>query len=339
MITLRLLLIGFGNVGQGFARILADGMGAGLRLCGVCDMLKGSVADPQGLDPAALLRAAEAGQPLDSIEAPLNGLSALEMINQVPADALLEVSYTDLKTGEPAASHLSAALQRGLHAVTTNKGPIALHYPRLKALADRKGLELGVEGTVMSGTPVLRLGQELLAAAGLDRVQGIVNGTTNYMLSRMAEGLDYAAALAEAQQRGYAEANPSGDVEGFDAAAKVVILANLLLGGELRLADVQREGITRLTAADIAAAAREGQRWKLIACAERGPQGVRGWVRPQRLPASNPLYSVNGAANALTFSTRLLGDVSVSGPGAGRMETGYALLGDLRAIQRRLAGR
>lgn len=335
MKPLRLILIGFGNVGQGFARILTEGgEAAGLQLVGVCDMLKGSLADPQGLDPAALLAAASQGG-LETVPAPLHGLSALDMIARVPADALLEVSYTDLKTGEPAATHIAAALEKGLHAITTNKGPVALHYPRLSRLAAERNLEFGVEGTVMSGTPVLRFGRELMAAAGIAKVQGIVNGTTNYMLTRMAEGLDYAAALAEAQAKGYAEADPSGDVEGYDAAAKVVILANLLLGGQLTLSDVERQGITRITPQDVASAQAAGQRWKLIAGAERTPQGIRAAVRPERLDAVHPLYGVNGALNALTFTTHLLGDVTVSGPGAGRLETGYALLGDLLAIRRR----
>ena len=166
---------------------------------------------------------------------------------------MIELSYTDLKTGEPAITHLRRALELGKHVVTTNKGPIALKYPELKALAEKNHVEIGAEGTVMSGTPSLRMAQELLAAARIRKIQGIVNGTTNYILTQMEAGATYADALKDAQAKGYAEADPTGDVEGFDAAGKVVIMANLLMGQSLTLADVDRKGITQLTPDDIAA--------------------------------------------------------------------------------------
>ena len=177
---------------------------------------------------------------------------------------MIELSYTDLKTGEPAITHLRRALELGKHVVTTNKGPIALKYPELKALAEKNHVEIGAEGTVMSGTPSLRMAQELLAAARIRKIQGIVNGTTNYILTQMEAGATYADALKDAQAKGYAEADPTGDVEGFDAAGKVVIMANLLMGQALTLADVDRKGITQLTPDDIAAAKAAGERWKLI---------------------------------------------------------------------------
>jgi homoserine dehydrogenase len=342
MDTYRLAMIGFGNVGQGFAQILAErgpqlarAYGLNLKIVAVCDLLKGSLCDPAGLDPAALLAAVQSSGRLDSIPAPHRGWDALGTIAKVDADALIELSYTDLKTGEPAITHLRAALERGLHIVTTNKGPIALCYPDLKAIADEHGVEIGAEGTVMSGTPSLRFGQELLAAAGITRIQGIVNGTTNYILTQMENGMDYTAALAGAQAKGYAEADPTGDVEGYDAAGKVVILANLLMGASLDMAAVDRTGITALTPQDIAAAQSAGARWKLIGRVESENGKIIASVRPTRLPLAHPLASVGGATNALTFTTDLLGDVTVVGPGAGRLETGYALICDLLAIHRK----
>ena len=345
METYRLALIGFGNVGQGLAQILRDRgaaleeqFGLRLQIVAVSDLLKGSLYDPAGLDAAALLAAVQASGKIDSLPAPQRGWDALRTIRETNADAVVELSYTDLKTGEPAITHLRAAIQSGKHVVTTNKGPIALCYPELKALADAKGVEIGVEGTVMSGTPSLRLASELLAAAGITRIQGILNGTTNYILSQMESGASYADALAEAQSRGYAEADPTGDVEGFDAAGKVVILANLLMGQSIGMADVDRTGITRLTPADITAAKAAGERWKLIGKIERLDGKVSASVKPIRLPVSHPLASVGGATNAITFSTELLGDVTLVGPGAGRLETGYALIGDLLALHRKHQG-
>jgi homoserine dehydrogenase len=341
METYRLALIGFGNVGQGLAQILRDRgarleelFGLRLQIVAVSDLLKGSLYHPDGLDAAALLTAVQAGVKLDSLPAAQHGWDALRTIRESNADAVVELSYTDLKTGEPAITHLRAAIQSGRQVVTTNKGPIALRYPELKALADAQGVEIGVEGTVMSGTPSLRLASELLAAAGITRIQGILNGTTNYILSQMETGATYAGALAEAQAKGYAEADPTGDVEGFDAAGKVVILANLLMGQSLGMADVDRTGISGLTPADIAAAQAAGLRWKLIGKVERLDGKVAASVKPTRLPVSHPLASVGGATNAITYTTELLGDVTLVGPGAGRLETGYALIGDLLALHR-----
>src|SRR6185369_14264702 len=183
MRSYRLALIGFGNVGQGFAQILCDQgpelaekFDIDLKIVAVSDPLKGSLYQPEGLAPAALLETVQAGRSLETLPAAAHGWDAQRTIAESNADAIVELSYTDLKTGEPARSHIRQALERGLHAVTTNKGPIALHYPELSALARQKGVQLGIEGTVMSGTPTLRLGTELLGAAGVSKVQGIVNG-------------------------------------------------------------------------------------------------------------------------------------------------------------------
>jgi homoserine dehydrogenase len=338
----RLAVIGFGNVGQGLAQILADRderirkeFGFGVRIVAVADLKLGSLYQPQGLDPAALLAAIRENGNLSGVPAKETGWDSLRTIRDTESDVVVELSPTDLNTGEPAVGHIRAALESGKHAITTNKGPIALQYRALKEIADAHGVQIGVEGTVMSGTPALGMGTEFLAAAGIRRLRGILNGTTNYILTRMQEGRSYAEALGEAQAKGYAEADPAGDVEGFDAAGKLVILANVLLGTSIAMKDVDREGITRITKADICEADEAGDSWKLIAELERVESGVIARVRPQRVPRSHPLASVRGATNAITFTTDLLGDVTLIGPGAGRLETGYAILCDLLAINRR----
>lgn len=344
MRTFRVALIGFGNVGQGFAQILleqdhelARQFQVDFKIVAVSDFLKGSIYNPDGFAPVDLLDTVKAGHSLETLPATTCGWDAEQTILNCNADAMIQLSYTDLKTGEPAVSHMRLALQRGMHAITTNKGPIALHYPELSELAKQHGVQIGMEGTVMSGTPTIRLATELLGAAGISKVQGILNGTTNHILSRMSNGISYAEALAEAQAQGYAEADPTGDVEGFDAAGKTVILANVLMNSPLRMQDVDRQGITDLTSADIAEAKTHGERWKLIATVEKTDDGVKASVRPTRLSIEHPLASVNGATNAITFSTTLLGDVTMIGPGAGKLPTGYAILGDLLAIIRTTA--
>ena len=342
--TLRLALIGFGTVGQGLAEILqsnADSLAAKndfqAVIVAVSDLMKGSVYCPYGLDIGLLLQAGKAGNLAAYPDQPglIRGLDALAAIAQSNADCVIEVSYTDLKTGEPALSHVKAAFHAGKHAIITNKGPVALAYSELSELARQNGVFFGYEGTVMSGTPALRLAQTALAGCTIYEARGILNGTTNYILTQMENGAPYTDALAEAQRLGYAEANPSGDVEGFDAAGKIVIIANTVLGAKLGMNDVDRTGITHLMPADVESARSNGERWKLIARARRTEQGIIASVKPERLPVTDPLASVGGVMNAVTYETDMLGPVTLVGPGAGRRETGYAILSDLLALARR----
>ncbi|MFZ1267113.1 MAG: homoserine dehydrogenase, partial [Anaerolineae bacterium] len=280
----KVALIGFGTVGQGLAEILQAratalevNSGVTFVVVAVSDLLKGSVYQPDGLDLGLLLDLARRGERLDAYpDGPgmIKGWDSLTTISASQADTVVEVSWTDVKTGQPAISHVKAALASGKHAVLTNKGPIALAYHELQAAADAAGRLLRFEGTVMSGTPSIRLGRQALAGCQISEIKGILNGTTNYILTQMEAGTSYADALASAQRLGYAEADPTADVEGFDALAKVVILANALLGAHVNLTSVPRQGITGLSQADIAAATAAGERWKLIGRVTRQADGT-----------------------------------------------------------------
>jgi homoserine dehydrogenase len=216
--------------------------------------------------------------------------------------------------------------------VTTNKGPIALHYRELAGLAAESGAQLRFEGTVMSGTPVLNLARETLLGSRITEVRGILNGTTNFILTRMEEGMDYPTALGQAQSLGYAEAVPDADVLGHDALAKVTILANVLFGASLTPSDSPCSGITEINRELIARAKVDGKRYKLIGRVWRSGDEVKASVGPQLVPMTHPLAGVTGATNALTFTTDTLGDVTIVGPGAGRRETGFSVLADLLSI-------
>jgi len=337
----RLALIGFGNVGQGLAEILSsktallrEKFDVDIRIVAICDLYKGSIADPDGFDPQALLDHVTEKGDLKDFPAPDKGWDAQKTIEKSAANVLVELAFTDLKTGEPALSHLIQALESGMHVSTTNKGPAALHFPKLLELSKAHGGQIGVEGTVMSGTPALALGNNMLAAAGITRIQGILNGTTNYILGEMENGADYADALKDAQAKGYAEADPAGDVDGHDAAAKVVILANLMMNQKMTMADVSCIGISGVTRSEIESAQTKNQRWKLIGTIESIDGQIQGSVEPVKLDSTHPLYGVGGATNAITYSTNLLGDVTLIGPGAGRIETGYAIIGDILSFSR-----
>lgn len=333
--TLRLILIGFGNVGQGVAELLTEKAtllredhGLDVRVVGIADLLLGSLHNPEGLDLVDALSRVRSGKKLGHGTDGFAG-DALSLLDAADAEMMVEATYTDILTAEPATTHIRTALERGLHVTTTNKGPIALHLRELTQLARERGVQLLYEGTVMSGTPVLNLIRETLAGAEISSIQGILNGTTNYMLTRMEAGLDYETALAEAQQLGYAEAVPEADVLGWDALAKVTILATAVFGADCRPDDFPCRGIDRIDAESLAAAEARGQRIKLIGKVWREDGRVRAEVGPEAIDRNHPLAGVGGATNALTIATDTLGEITIVGPGAGRRETGYSVLVDI----------
>jgi len=340
----RLLLLGFGTVGQGVAARLRAaasellGHGCVPRIVGVVDPVLGSVACVDGLDPGQLLEMVAAGTPLSSYAGARSLGDALEAIESVDADIVLEMTPTNLRTGEPGLGHVRRALELGRHVCTTNKGPVALAWRELSRLAGANGVQLRCEGTVLSGTPVFGLVEGGLAGAGVESVRGVVNGTCNFMLGEMEAGRSYDEALGEAQRLGYAETDPSGDVEGWDAAAKIAILGNLVLGADLSLGDVERRGIVDLDSTEVQAAVARGRRWRLVGGVGRSEQGWRAFVEPRLLDAGDPLATVSGPTNLLVFDTEALGEVTIIGPGAGREATGHALISDLLAIHRNVAG-
>ncbi len=195
-------------------------------------------------------------------------------------------------------------------------------------------MQFRYEGTVVAGTPVLNLGEFTLAGNEITEIRGILNGTTNFILTNMEAGRAYDEVLKEAQELGFAEADPTADVEGFDALAKVVILAKSVMGADISPEDVDRTGITQISLDDVAAAKADGKRWKLIGKVTRDGSGVKASVKPEKVALTDPLAAVGGATNALTFVTDLLGEVTIVGPGAGKIETGYSLLIDMLAIDR-----
>jgi homoserine dehydrogenase len=342
----RIGLIGCGTVGQGLLEILdkkreflRDAYGFEARVVAISDKIRGSLLVPEGIDIPAVLGVLGRGGNLADYSKAAPGqaepLDPLDMIEKTDAGIIAELTYTNIQTAEPATSYIKKALRTGKHVVTSNKGPAALFYREIQDLARKNGLQFRIEGTVMSGTPVFHLAESGLAGNHILGAQGILNGTTNFILSKMeTEGMEYAAALKLAQELGYAEADPTADVEGFDALAKIVILSNVLMGGSLKISDVARKGISSIGKADVAAAKKGGFRYKLIAQAKKEAGGVVASVSPQKLPLSDPLAGVMGAQNALSLETDLLGKITIQGAGAGKTETGFAILSDMLAIHR-----
>jgi homoserine dehydrogenase len=338
---MKLILVGFGVVGQGFAEILMDKANDlqeksdfSAQVVGVITGSKGTLYHPAGLDLSALLDATQAGsfEGYPESDGLKRNWDATEMITKGTADVVVEMSPTNLDTAEPALTYCQTALDNDKHLILANKGPVALAYNDLNTKATENNLHMRYEATVMAGTPTMMLAEDALAGCTISEARGILNGTTNYILTQMENGMDYADALAKAQELGYAETDPTGDVEGWDAAGKVLILSNALFGKSLTMQDLDVEGITKITAGDIKDAQANQQRYKLIASAT--PDG--GSVKPIRLPITDPLASVGDATNAITLKTDLMGDITLIGAGAGKLETGYAILADLLAIDRQL---
>lgn len=337
----KIAVIGMGNIGHAFLEVLDSKRDFLKQNCnfefsvvGIADLKLGLLENPEGLDLSQLLKEYTFKGHLNDIATPMKKEDSIPFIENSLADILVEITPTNIKTAQPALTHVKTALENGIHVVTCNKGPAALEYQILKQLADKNNVQFRIEGTVMVGTPVINLTQQNLAGNKIHSIHGILNGTTNYMLSLMEKGKTYAQALEKAQKLGYAETDPTADVEGHDALAKVAILANVLLNANLKIEDIACEGITKMTPEKIQGALKEGQRWKLLGEIVNTDDGVIAKVEPQKVSLAHPLAQVMGPTNAVTIDTDLMGEITVVGAGAGRSEAAFALLNDIIQIHR-----
>jgi homoserine dehydrogenase len=340
---MRIWLVGFGTVGQWLARVLSQQAGPlaaryGLapQVVGVASAHDGFVYAPDGLDLAAALDAAGAGRPLASLPGAQHWPSALAGLRATEADLLVETAGSPPADGEPGLSHLREALGRRIPVVTSNKWPVALDGVALAALARDQGVPFRAESTVMSGTPVLSTLTRGLAGATPLRLRGLLNATVNDILTRMAGGLAYPDALAQAQRAGLAEPDPAADVGGSDEAAKVMILAALVFGRQLDRAAVDAGGVDDLPAAAVDAARADGGVLKHVAALDfTGPGGtgeVTARVQLEVVRPGDRLAGVDGATNALTCQADPVGEVTIIGPGAGPELAGQGVLSDLIAV-------
>ena len=319
---MKVALIGMGSVGRGVSHVLKND--SHFKIVAAADSKSGTV-NPDGLDIDRLLQAKK-----DTGRIGTPDWTAFRIAAEVDYDVLVEVTPTNAETGEPALSTIKIALSRGKHVVTSNKGPISLYYRELESLAEENGVSLRFEGTVAGAVPIINGIKNGLAGNKVKALFGVLNGTCNYILSRMEEeGLTYVQALAEARDLGYAEADPTYDVNGTDAAIKLVILANTVLGMNVTLKDVQRTGIDRLTPEAIRMAQSTGQTIRLIASLYPEKKDLE--VSPRLLPEDDPLV-LSETLNAVTVETEYAGDVTFIGRGAGSVETASAILSDLLYI-------
>jgi homoserine dehydrogenase len=336
----KLALLGFGNVGRALAQLLLrkqeeikEKYGITYSVTGIATGSKGKAVNPAGLDVEQALKLYESGQSLESIST-VPVADNFELIRLSEADVMFEntpVSYDD---GQPAIKHIESSLEQGIHVSTANKGPVVHALGELTKLAETKGVKFYFESTVMDGAPIFSLLRETLPGAKLESFKGILNSTTNLILSLMEDGKTFDEAVKHAQDIGIAETDPSGDVDGWDAAIKVSALASVFMGVPIKPQDVDRTGIGAITAQDVADAAAEGKRFKLVCTAQWDDDKFIARVAPELVDPSNPMHGVSGTSSIAQFETDVLGLLSVVEDNPGPHTTAYGLLADfLNAVR------
>jgi len=326
---MRLVISGFGTVGQGFAEVLAlrkdmlkERFGKEVKIVAAFD--SGSyVMDEKGLDPLGLVKTKNETGKVGN-KSLKNGVSVLDSVEY---DLLVEVSPTDIKTGGEGLKNIKHALSKGKDVITVNKGPLALEFRKLMNTAEKNDAYLRFEGSVGGAMPLINLCRENLVGEKIRSIMGIFNGTCNFILSRMDDGMPFEQALKEAQQLGYAETDPSYDIEGIDTACKVVILANSVFGRNVTFSDVSITGITEVNEEAVALAADSGMVIRLIGEVSKDKLEVA----PRLVPKGHVL-GISGTLNKALIVSDLAGPVTISGRGAGRTETASAILSDLISI-------
>ena len=342
----KLAFIGFGNVARSLVRLLErkrdllnQEYNITYSVTGIATGRHGFAVNPNGLDvqqAMVLVENKEAIFPLSSL--PVQ--DSLAVIEQSQTDFMFENSPVNYDTGQPAIDHAKAALNAGMHVSTANKGTVVHAFQELTALASSKNKKFMFESTVLGGTPVFSTFREAMPGAELISFKGIINATTNMILSRMEEGESFTDAVKYCQNIGLAETDPSGDVDGWDASIKVAALATVLMNTPLKPQDVERTGIGEITFEMVNQAKLDGKRWKLVASAERVGNHIKARVAPELVDASSSLYGMMGSSTGLTFRTDVLPDYSVTvsereGMKGGPEETAYGLFADFVNIARK----
>lgn len=312
---------------------LADEYGLRWKTTAIATANHGCITSNAGIDLLEAVACVERGRSLAELPKSIIATDPIAVIENCRADILFETTPLNADDGEPAVDFIGRALARGLHVVTANKGPIAFAYSDLRSLAATRGVRFLFEGTVMDGTPIFNLAEYCLPGVRVLGFSGVLNSTTNLILTGMESGRSFEESLVEAQRLGIAEANADYDIDGWDAAVKAVALANVLMNADARPADVAREGIRKVTVKDLESAAASGMVIRLIARGQRSGDVVKLSVNPERVPLSSALGSVRGTSNVLVLDTDLMGEIAIVENDPGIEQTAYALLSDMIRIR------
>jgi len=330
----KIAFLGFGNVGRALAELLLrkraelkSRYDIAFTLTGVSTARHGSVVKANGMDLSGALDLVRTGRSLSLLTTTMVA-GPLDFIRRCEADVLFETTPVNYENGQPAIDYARLALELGKHVITANKGSVVHAYRELRDLAQAKGRNFFFESTVMDGAPVFSLFRSALPAAQLKSFKGILNSTTNLILTRMEDGETLEAATDYAQRIGIAETDPAGDVDGWDAAVKVAALATVLMDIPTKPAEIPRSGIREITPEMVKDAKARGLRYKLICSAERNGDQLQACVGPELVPVTSPFYGIEGATSMIQFTTDVLGQLILVEPDPGPQTTAYGMLAD-----------
>ena len=337
MKTLKLAVLGYGNVGRAYGKLLTckhpeiiEKYGVDVKVTAISTKTKGTLVDEGGIDLVSVERTLDAFGEFRGAVA----MSAIEVAQSADYDVLVELTPLDIFSGQPAIDHIKTAFKRGKHVISANKGPIAWAYRELRDMADENNCLFFYETTVMDGAPVFNLAEHTLKMCKVIEIHGILNSTTNFILEELANGVSYEAAIAEGKKRGFVEADPSLDVEGWDAAAKVTALMNVLMDARLTPRDIDRKGIEDITVAQIEETRKSGKTIKLICGGKVEGGKAKGYVRPEEVDTNDLLASIKGTSSVVSITTDLMGTISIVENDPGIEETIYGVFGDtLRVVE------
>lgn len=327
-------MLGFGVVGQSFVKLLLSHSTDLYNDYGIkpkvvaCADNGGIITCDQGLDLDRLLNVKKKKKSIIHYGAKGNCSEILDVIENIDAEVVIELTPTNIVDGEPGKNHIISAMKFGKNVITVNKGPLALEFPSLMELAEYNRIAFKFSGTVGGGTPILEFAKRCLKGDRIISFEGILNGTTNYILSKMYEGLNFSEALQDASEKGYAEKEPTLDIDGYDAVAKLVIASNFVMDMKSTMKDVRREGIRDVKPSQVLNERKKGNAIKLIASCD----GKNLVVKPKPVSMKDPIC-VDGILNAITFTCQHSGQQTIIGKGAGGMETASAILRDLIDIR------
>jgi homoserine dehydrogenase len=331
----KLALLGFGSVGQALAHLLLDKRAElegrydiTFSITGIATGRHGAAVDPSGIDLKSALALIEEHTSLSELSSLSPPSDSLGFIRSCGATVLFENTPVDYHTGKPAVDHLRLALECSMHAITANKGPVVHAYRELSALASSQNRKFLFESTVMDGAPIFSLFRSALPGVRLLAFRGVLNSTTNLILTRMEAGESFEQAVAYAQSIGIAETDPSGDIDGWDAAVKVAALVSVLMQEPLTPVQVDRRGIRDINPDDIDRARRQDKRWKLVCSAHKYGDSISARVAPEMVSRDSPLYSIEGTTSILQFETDVLGRLSIIEENPGPHTTAYGLMAD-----------
>ncbi len=333
---IRLVLIGFGNVGRAFASLLLqkeetllNEFGIQARVTGIITKRHGAVINADGIDLPKALTLVEANRSLVELSTHAFNGNTLDFIKACEADVLVETTPVNPQAGTPAIDHLQAGFEKGMHGITATKGPVVYAYNKLSELAKSKGLKFRFESAVMDGAPIFSLHRKTLAGAEIEGFEGILNSCTNLLIEAMEAGTPLDEAIKYAQEIGIAESDPSNDVDGWDAAIKVAALSTVLMNHPITPLDVDRTGIRGISPQDIAEAKAEGKRWKLVCRGGWRDEQFIAEVKPEKVAAGSPLYSVSGTSSFVSFALDVLPGLGILESDPSPKTTAFGLLADL----------